>query len=468
MSKSPHSALSSSKQNVVPKDELQTLCLRVSKKHGHGVSLVDWHPLGEHSQVERYRFDNGLTVLLSVDPTAPVLAYQTWFRVGSRHEQPGRTGMAHLFEHLMFKGTAQHPEGAYDRLMERAGVTTDAATWLDWTYYRAHLPKQELPMVIELESDRARFLGLNTEQLEAERSVVMNERRQRVDNDAEGKMFEELYRLAFSEHPYGWPTLGWMEDIEAIGLADCQEFYRVFYSSGNAVVVVVGDQDREDTLGRLLDAYGPMEKQPIPDRTPPSLPEQTEERRVELRLPVNAPRVVTGYGCPEVGHPDVPALEILSDIIFNGESSRLHRELVREREIATGVSGWTSGLVLPGLFEVFLSLREGVEPEQADELVCAELSRVAAEPPSKREVEKACNRLEADFVRDTISVGARARSFGSYEVTMGDYRQFFDVVDQYRRVAVEDVARVAARYLRPERRSVVTALPSGEEGGAAS
>ena len=466
MSTPPAPAQAGAEPSVVAPAALQAMCADLAQRHDHGLALVDQHPLGERSQVERYRFDNGLTVLLSVDHSAPVLAYQTWFRVGSRHELPGRTGMAHLFEHLMFKGTSAHPEGDYDRLMENAGVNTNAATWLDWTYYRAHLPKEALPLVVALESDRVAHLRLDAEQLEAERAVVMNERRLRVDNDAEGKVFEELYRLAFPGHPYGWPTLGWMDDIAAITLADCEEFYRVFYSPGNATIVVVGDLERRDTLGRLLDAYGGMAAQTIPDRRPAPLAEPAGEERLELRLPLNAPRLASAWGCPALGDPDLPALEILSDIVFNGESARLHRRLVRDEELATGISGWASGFALPGVFEVFVALREGVSPAQVDAIVQEEIARVQVEPPSAREVEKACNRLEADFVRDSISVGARARNFGSEEVTVGDYRHFFHVVDAYRRVGPADVSRVASRYLRPERRAFVQALPAGEEGSA--
>ena len=188
-----------------------------------------------------FAWATGLTVLTLVDRSAPTVSYHTWFRVGSRHERPGKTGLAHLFEHLMFNETRNHPPGDFDRLMERAGAEANAATWTDWTYYYENAPRGALPLLIELEADRMGNLVLRGPQVSSEKEVVVNERKMRVDDDAEGKALELLYRSAFRRHPYRWPTIGWMEDIRAFTVEDCREFYRKHYAPSNATIVIAGD-----------------------------------------------------------------------------------------------------------------------------------------------------------------------------------------------------------------------------------
>ena len=206
------------------------------------------------------------------DPSAPVFAYQTWFAVGSRHEREGITGIAHLFEHLMFNQTETHPPGEFDRLIETAGGDTNAATWVDWTYYRDNLPKAELQLAVELEADRMAHLTLGETQVESEREVVANERRFRVEDDVDGFLNEELYKAAFTTHPYHWPTIGWMRDIEAISIDDCRAFYRTYYAPNNATVVLVGDVDEEAALELIDEHYGqdPVVADSAGSRAPPS------------------------------------------------------------------------------------------------------------------------------------------------------------------------------------------------------
>lgn len=445
---------------------LAAVAVEASAAAGNGASVVflERHPFGPMSQVEKYRLSNGLGVLLSVDRSAPVLAYQVWFRVGSRHERVGRTGMAHLFEHLMFKATRNLPEGEFDRLLEEAGVSTNAATWLDWTFYRDSLPTEALPLVLRLEADRMRNLLLTSEQLEAERSVVMNERALRVDNDPDGKMYEELYHLAFPSHPYGWPTIGWMPDIAAITLEDCLEFYRLYYAPTNAVLVIVGDQDRRATLDLVLAHYGSIPAQDAPVEAIPPEPDQDGERRAELRLPLSSPKLVHGYRSPSMSHPDLPALEVTNEVLFNSDSARLYKLLVTDRELASSAMGSVSSFALPGLYEIAVTVKDGVDPAEVERVIDEELRTLATTGPTERELTKARNKLEADFIRGTLSVGSRARVLGTYEATAGDYRLFFRVVDAYRAVTAEDVMRVTGQYLNAAQRTVILALPALAKG----
>jgi len=230
---------------------------------GRGLTYERAHPFGSES-LHRWKLDNGLTVLLLVDASAPVASYHTWFKVGSRHEKPGKTGLAHLFEHLMFNETENLKAGTFDRKLEENGAETNAATWVDWTYYHESLPADRIKLAVTLEAERMARLVLREPQVKSEKEVVANERRYRVDDDVEGTANELLYKAAFSEHPYGWPTIGWMADIQGFTPEDCAAFYRTYYAPNNATVVVVGDVRERDLLLSIREAYGAIPASTIP------------------------------------------------------------------------------------------------------------------------------------------------------------------------------------------------------------
>ncbi|MCU1276912.1 MAG: processing peptidase, partial [bacterium] len=316
------------------------------------MQLVSQHPFGAGGLTARmFRMTNGLKVILVRDPSAPVFAYQTWFAVGSRHEREGITGIAHLFEHLMFNQTENHSPGELDRMIETAGGDTNAATWVDWTYYRDNLPKAELKLAVELEADRMAHLTLGETQVESEREVVANERRFRVEDDVDGFLNEELYKIAFTTHPYHWPTIGWMRDIEAISIDDCRAFYKTFYAPNNATVVLVGDVEEAPALDLIESCYGKIPSSAIPPDGAPAEPEQTSERRQSWSKPVTADKLRIGYKAPAIGHPDYAVLEVASEILFGGNSSRLHRRLVVDSEIASSTHASTAPFRDPGLYE---------------------------------------------------------------------------------------------------------------------
>ncbi|HEX7604301.1 MAG TPA: pitrilysin family protein, partial [Polyangiaceae bacterium] len=221
-------------------------------------------PFGPSMVVERFAMGNGLRILMLEDHTAPVVCLQTWFGVGSRHEHAGKTGIAHLFEHLMFGETEGRPHGAFDRLLEEAGAETNAATFLDWTYYHMNLPKDALELAVKLEAERMSRLVLREPQVASEKEVVANERRQRVDDDVDGAVSELLYKEAFREHGYGWPTIGWMQDIQGFTPEDCMQFYKTYYAPNNATLVAVGDVEPRDLLRHVQAGYGAFEPATIP------------------------------------------------------------------------------------------------------------------------------------------------------------------------------------------------------------
>jgi zinc protease len=423
------------------------------------------HPFGAPTAVNpqglrvlSFTLPNGLDVLLLEDHSAPIVAYQTWFSVGSRHEEEGKTGIAHLFEHLMFKATKSLADGEFDRILESHGAETNAATWLDWTMYREQVPSSALALVVGLEADRMSNLLLTADQLAREREVVKSERRYRVDDDPEGTMFELLYATAFTRHPYHWPTIGWMEDIEGITLADCQKFYRDWYSPNNATVVIVGDFDPAVALGLVMASYGAMEARAVPVRNLEAEPTQVAERRRTVVMPITSPKLLFGYRVPEVTHEDHAAVQVAHQILFGGDSGRLYKRLVVETELATEASGWVGEFSEPGLYEVLVTLRPGADPDRVELIVQEELDGLAEADLAEAQLEGAKNQLEILYLRNMQSAGDRAYGLGHYATTAGDFAHLFEVSGRYRAVEAEDVRRVAARYFTRARRTIITAV----------
>ena len=420
-------------------------------------SLVDARAMGD-SEILRLRLGNGLTLVFWEDHRVPVFSFQTWFRVGSRHETPGRTGIAHLFEHLMFKATTTYAEGQFDALMEARGAQTNAATWVDWTYYREKLPAGSLTLACELESDRMVNLDLTPQQLESEREVVKNERLMRVDNDPEGTLYEALYALAYQHHSYRWPTIGTMADIEAITLDDCVAFYRSYYAPNNAIIVIVGDVGLRDVLSEVQRCYGALSRQPIASETVNREPPQQAPRRQTLTLELSTPRILAAYHAVAADSPDHVALEVLCEIIAGGESSYLYRRLVTELEIATDATAWTAAWKHPGLFEFQIVLRSGQDVEAAERAFAQVIDDFIANGVQQRDLTKAVNAIEAGFLRGAGDTGNRARGLGHAEATL-DYHWYFDHRDAFKTVTAADVNRVATTLLRPSNRSTVVGLP---------
>ena len=420
------------------------------------------HPFAPGLEVRRHRLHNGLTLLLLADGAAPIVSYQTWYAVGSRHERVGATGMAHLFEHLMFNQTTTRPPGVFDRLVEETGGDTNAATWVDWTYYRDTVPARDLAMVIELEADRMANLLLETPQLESEREVVANERMQRVDDDIDGFADEELARLAFTVHPYRWPTIGWMDDIRAMQLDEVRRFYRTFYAPNNATLVVVGDVVEADLLALVERHYGGMAAADLPAGSKAVEPPQEAERRVRFAKPTAAARLVLGYRAVAQGDPDWPVLSLAAALLSAGPSSRLYRRLVAEKEIATTVDCDVAPFRDPALFRISVLLTRDHTPEDAEAEIADILADLAAHPIDDQELDKVRSVVETDFWSDLEGVDGRAEALGHYQTVLGDFRRLFATAAALAEVSAADLQRAIARYLVPERRSVVIVDPDLE------
>ncbi len=422
-------------------------------------------PAGRGTTARRYRLANGLGLITVVDHRAPIVALQTWFRVGSRHERPGATGMAHLFEHLMFGQTEQLPPGEFDRLVERTGGESNAATWVDWTYYRLSLPARDLPLGVRLEAERMQHLVLETGPVESERDVVTNERRERVEDDVDGWLDEQLMAYAFTTHPYRWPTIGWMEDIRALSLPDIRAFYRTWYAPNNATIVCIGDFEEPALLALIASHYGAIPPAVLPTVTRAVEPEQTRERVLRAPKPIATDRLLVGYKAPGQDEPDWAVLEIVSTLLAGCPSARLYRRLVIECEMASSVDAQLTPFADPSLLRLSVTAARGHTADDILAVIDEELHLMATTPPSAAEVEKAKAIAETDFWTSLVDIDGKAEALGHYEIALGDFRKVNTIAERLAQVTADDVARVVRAYLVPERRTIVIAEPeAGTEG----
>src|SRR5512142_2773262 len=335
--------------------------------------------------VRLHTLPNGLRLRVLPERSTPTVSYYTFFQVGSRNERLGLTGISHLFEHMMFNGAAKYGPKEFDRVLEAHGGHSNAYTSNDLTAYYEDFTADALSTVVDLESDRMRSLRLTDEALEQEREVVKEERRLRTENSIFGLMEEQLEALVFLAHPYRWPVIGWMDDIERITRADCEAFFRTYYAPSNAAVYVVGDVDPDAAVALIGRYYADIPAGPRPAPVPQGEPPQRGERRAIVRYPAQAPAFLAGWRGPAARSPDSAALDVLQVCLAVVESSRLRRRLVQELELAVSISiswGWR---IDPGVFLAFAELAPGVKTARAEATLWEELDRMATRGPSAAE-----------------------------------------------------------------------------------
>ena len=412
------------------------------------------------SPVSDVTLDNGLRVLVLEDHRNPIVTVQTWYRVGSRNEVPGKTGLAHFLEHLMFKGTPTHGKGQFARTVERNGGQDNAFTSHDVTSYYVNIAADRVDMILGLEADRMRHLLLDPKEIDAERQVVMEERRTRTEDDPDGYLSEEFLAAAYKAHPYGWPVIGWMEDIARITPAELRTFYDRYYQPNNALLVIVGDVEARRIVGRVREIFGKIPRAPAP---PPMLavePPQLGERRVLLRkADARSPIVYIGFHVPNHQSGDGPALELLSTILQDGRASRLYRRLVYERRMALSIGGDYSYLSLdPDLFWFSGTPLPGQTPEALEQGIMDEIERVKSEPVPEEELDRAKNQIEAAFIWRQDSIHSRASTLARFELARS-WRDSESFVPLIRQVTAADLQRVARAYFQIDRRTVGVLLP---------
>lgn len=411
------------------------------------------------SQVKLFTMDNGLEVILFRDTSSPIIAYQTWFKVGSRNEQRGKLGIAHLFEHLMFNETKNLPHGVFDRTIEAAGGRTNAATWVDWTYYQNDLPSNSLELIIKLEAERMEHLVLQKPQLDSEKEVVLNERRLRVDDDINGFLIEQLFLLAFEKHPYRFPTIGFEEDIRSINLEDARNFYKTYYAPNNAHIVLVGDFDEEKALSLIQNYYGHIPSQIIPQFISPIEPAQQSLKQSLFYKPTETDKIIMGYKIPGVLDEDYLALDFIADILFGGVVSKFYREFVIEKELLSSLSAGVTPFIDPGILEISANLSQKRSAEEFLEDFKKSLNKFLQTGPLDVEIDRTRAKFLTDFFQGLRSCHQKATAIGQYHATWGDFEELFEIENKIQHFNKAYLHEVASRYLNDLSFSVVIAKP---------
>jgi len=434
------------------------------------LGLVVWllaMTLAWAGEVRESTLDNGLKVIVKEDHRAPVVVSQVWYKVGSSYEHRGITGISHVLEHMMFKGTHKHPGGEFAEIIAANGGDQNAFTGRDYTAYYETLAKDRLEVAFELEADRMRNLALPEDELHKEVEVVKEERRMRTDDKPESLTFEEFNAVAYRSSPYRNPVIGWMTDIDALTVADLRDWYRRWYAPNNATLVVVGDVDPDQVLALAKKYFGPLKAEPIEPLKPAVEGAQRGMVRAEVRVPAKQPYLVMGYKTPVLGHAPADwepyALEMLTSILDGGSSARLSRDLVRGEEVAASVgAGYSAFSRLPGMLVLDGNPAQGRDLAQLEAALRKEVRHLRDDLVSEQELERVRTQVVASKVYERDSVFYQAMQIGLLETVGLDWRLLDEYVDRIGAVSAEQVREVARKYLVDTNLTVGVLEPLGE------
>jgi zinc protease len=415
--------------------------------------------LAQSFEVRTHTLKNGMKILVHEDDSIPNVALYVFYRIGSRNERPGTTGLSHFFEHMMFNGAKKYGPKEFDVVMEAAGGANNAYTDRDVTVYQDWFPASAMPLIFELEADRIAHLSFDPKMIESERGVVASERRTSVEANNIGLLDEQLWATAFVAHPYQWPVIGWMVDIENWKMADLKHHFEIGYSPANATMVLSGAVKFEEVIElskRYLEA---IEPRPLPPPVTTKEPEQLGERRVKVVKFAQSPSLMVSYHVPPAAHGDYYALQVLRNILSVGNSSRLYQRLVDRDQLAIEVDAQMGLALDPTLFSTFVQPREGISLETVEKVLHEEIERVKHGGVLEREVQKARNSILAEFYRTLKSISGKSQLLGNYEIFFGDYRKLFTVAGDVAKVTAQDVQRVAQEYFAENHRTVAMLIP---------
>jgi zinc protease len=414
-----------------------------------------------------FTLPNGLHVILHQDPSVPTVSVNLWYHVGSGHERPGRTGFAHLFEHIMFEGSKHVPEGAFDDWLEAAGGRNNGSTTPDRTNYFIDIPSNALELALFLESDRMGFLldTMSPAVVDGQRDVVKNERRQGVENAPYGQAFVELVELMYpKDHPYSWPTIGYMDDLSAASHEDVVEFFRTYYVPNNASLVIAGDIDPGETRRLVEKWFSEIPRGgPVPPLAPPAAL-LTGKVRKTIADRVQLPRLYLSWHTPRAYAPGDATLDLVANLLAGGRNSRLYRRLVYDMQIAQDVFAFQQSQALGSMFLVVATARPGHTLDEIQTAIDEEMARLAAEGPDEREMARARIQVEASFYRRMERVGGfygKADQLNHYYMATGMPDFFEEDVSRYRAVAPNDIRSAVSFHLPPDRRVELSVVPEG-------
>lgn len=427
---------------------------------------------GQSTEIEipyiHHVLPNGLNLLLHEDHSTPTVAVNVWYHVGSANEKPGRTGFAHLFEHLMFEGSGNVPEGMFDNWLEAAGGQNNGSTNNDRTNYWENIPSNALELALFLESDRMGYLldDMTPEKVDGQRNVVKNERRQSYENQPYGLAWETIYKNLYPvDHPYNWTTIGSMEDLSAASYEDVVEFFKLYYAPNNASLSIAGDIDTEKTIAMVEKWFGEIPRgKPVPsiDAPPADL---SEEKILILEDKVQLPRLYVTWITPAQFHPGDAELDILSNILTGGKNSRLYQRLVYDLQIAQDVSAFQSSGRLSSQYMIIATARAGHSLDELMTVIEEELSKIKNEAPEEREIQRAVNQYEASFLDRLQSIGGfggKADLLNRYLYFTGNPDYFNEDLERYKAVSPKDILAMTNSYLPKDSRVILSIVPEGE------
>ena len=421
-----------------------------------------------HAQLNKINFteydlDNGLHVILHEDHSTPIVAVSVLYHVGAKNENPDRTGFAHFFEHLLFEGSENIKRGEFDDYIQEAGGMNNANTTWDRTFYYEVLPSNQLGLGLWLESERMLHAKVEDEGIETQRQVVKEERRQRVDNRPYGSVLEESMKRAYKKHPYRWPVIGSMAHLDAAEEKDYKQFYKDFYKPNNAVLSIAGDINIDETKAMVEKYFGSIPKGPEPYRPNIVEPPLTKEVRDTVYDNVQLPAVIQTYRIPAQGTEDYYAVTMFSQLLSQGESSRLYKALVDEQQKAVFVGNFPLSMEDPGVAIAFGICNAGVDPRDVEASMDAEIERVQNELISEKEFQKLRNQVENDFITANSRVVGIAESLANYHTYFGDANLINTEIDRYLKVTREDIRRAAKKYFNKNNRVVLFYLPEASQ-----
>lgn len=412
------------------------------------------------SKVQEFMLDNGLKVLLLENHKSPAVTFQVWYRVGSRNEQDGKSGLSHFLEHMMFKGTPDVGPEEHMRIIAKNGGRSNAFTMQDATVYFATMSREKIGIAIELEADRMANALLDGNYFDAEKKVVLEERRLRTEDNPASSLDEITSAVTYTVHPYRRPVIGWMGDIKNMTREDLKRYYRVYYAPNNAFLVVVGDFSSKEILTKIKTAFGKIPRgSDIPKVKVKEIP-QRGERRVNLKKEAELPLLLIYYHVPNLSNSDSFALDLLTVILASGRSSRLHQDLVYRRRLARRVDADYGRLsVDPTIFSISAQAMPEKDPAEVERAIDNLLEQIRSQPITERELQKAKNQIESSFIFSQDSIFGQAMRIGRYEIAAR-----WQIKDRYltgiRKLTAADLLRVAKRHLDPDRRTVGVLIPT--------
>ncbi|MCX7988867.1 MAG: insulinase family protein [Thermodesulfovibrio sp.] len=417
-------------------------------------------PFMGHCKVEEHIFKNGLKLIIIEDHSSPVATFQVWYKIGSIDEPEGKAGISHLLEHLMFRGSKNYPGNVFSKIIQSHGGIDNAFTTKDYTVYFQKLTPSKVSVAIDLESDRMENLLLQKEDFELEKKIVLEERRQRYEDDPENLIIEEVIGTAFKVHSYRKPVIGWAEDIQSITFEDIQEHYHKYYCPENAFIIVAGDIRKDEIIEKIREKF---EKIPSCKNSKKAKklyePKQYGERRLILKKQTHLPMLVMAYKVPAYPNIDSLSLEILSTILGEGKSSRLYRKLVNEKGLVVDIGTSNSPLSRDGfLFFIVASIKDTEKIEEVEKIIRQEIEKIKNELPSEKEIEKAKNQVEASFLFSQDSVFGHALILGKFEI-IGSWKMINNYRHDIIKISPQDVQSVAKKYFNEENLTVGVLLP---------